>query len=331
MLISIIIPAYNSEKYLENCLKSVARQSYTNFEVIVVNDGSKDKTLDICLTFAENDSRFVIVNKKNEGVSKARNTGIEKAKGDWITFIDSDDTVEIDYLQGLIEHIDDDVDFVFQGVKRFTDDNIFISKTDIINETVKSSSFEKLFNTHQLSLRGTPHSKLYKTKIIQDNNLKFNPTITYNEDMIFILEYVLHCKGNIVFSENINYNYYIHSGSITNSLLTPEEYWKPFSYFKSLIKNDFKIDYKDPKFSVLYNNFKTQLHMFMNAVFVHYPGNEKRFLQLLDREDWQIYRQISKKSTLGRKVFDFFLMNKMYSIARSIAKYSIGDKFKKYE
>lgn len=327
MLISIVIPAYNAEKYIENCLNSVAHQTYTNFEVVVVNDGSKDNTLDICKRFAENDSRFIIENKKNEGVSEARNTGINKASGDWITFIDSDDTVELDYLKGLIEKINDSVVFVFQGVRRLNDGNVFISQTDISNDTVDCNFYEKLFNVHKLSLRGNPVSKLYKTNIIKGNNIKFNSSITYNEDMIFILEYVLHCNKNIVFSDTINYNYYIHSGSITNSLLSPEDYWKPFIYFKSLIKNEFRIDYRDPKFSVLYHNFKTQLHMFMNAVFVLYPRDEKKYLQLLDREDWMIYKTVSKTSSLGRKIFDFFLMNKMLGFARIIAKYSIRKKF----
>lgn len=327
MLISIIIPAYNADRYIRNCLNSIVRQSYTNFEVIIVNDGSKDNTLKICRTFAENDNRFLITNKKNEGVSEARNIGIVKAKGDWITFIDSDDSLEVDYLKELINRIDDTVDFVFQGVKRLTDENIIISQTDIINETVNSNSFNKLFNTHQLSLRGNPVSKLFKSKIIKDNNLKFNSNITYNEDMIFILEYVLFCEGYIVFSDTINYNYYIHSGSITNTLLPPEEYWKPFTYFKSLIKNGFKIDYRDPTFSVLYSNFKILLHMFMNAVFLQYPKNEERYLKLLDHEDWQIYKQVSKTSSIGRKVFDFFMLNKSFTIARIIAKISIGKKF----
>ncbi|UKI46586.1 MAG: glycosyltransferase [Phocaeicola vulgatus] len=103
MKVSIIIPVYNVESYLVPCLQSVSQQSFTDFEVWLIDDGSKDRSAEICDSFVSQDPRFHVVHKQNGGVSTARNLGIEKSEGEWICFIDSDDTVEPHYLQNLYE------------------------------------------------------------------------------------------------------------------------------------------------------------------------------------------------------------------------------------
>lgn len=100
-LISIIVPIYNKEDYLPQCLDSIINQSYTNFEVLLVNDGSTDSSGIICQEYAERDSRFRYIEKENGGVSSARNLGLERSEGAYITFIDSDDWVEFNYLEVL--------------------------------------------------------------------------------------------------------------------------------------------------------------------------------------------------------------------------------------
>ena len=99
--ISIIVPIYNDEKYLKRCIESILKQTYTNIELILINDGSEDKSLEICEEYKKNDNRIIIVNKENEGVSVARNIGIEKATGELISFVDADDYLEITFLQEL--------------------------------------------------------------------------------------------------------------------------------------------------------------------------------------------------------------------------------------
>lgn len=101
-LISIVIPIYNAEKYLEECLNSIKNQTYKNFEVIMVNDGSKDDSETICMNFLRSDSRFRYLKKENAGVSSARNVGLDNVEGDYITFIDADDWVDENYLELLI-------------------------------------------------------------------------------------------------------------------------------------------------------------------------------------------------------------------------------------
>jgi len=101
--ISIIVPIYNSEKYLKRCIESILKQTYTNIELILINDGSEDKSLEICEEYKKNDERIIIVNKENEGVSVARNIGIEKATGELISFVDADDYLEATFLQELLD------------------------------------------------------------------------------------------------------------------------------------------------------------------------------------------------------------------------------------
>lgn len=109
-MISVIVPAYNAEKYIKKCIKSILNQTYSNFEIIIVNDGSTDNTLNIINEF--NDKRIRIINQKNGGVSNAKNTALDIIKGDYVTFVDSDDTIPKDALEILINLMTDDVDFV---------------------------------------------------------------------------------------------------------------------------------------------------------------------------------------------------------------------------
>jgi len=106
MKISIIIPIYNSEKYLSRCLETVINQTYSKLEIILVNDGSRDKSLDICKHYQSKDSRIIIIDKINEGVSVARNTGIEAATGKYIGFVDADDWIEPSMYESMLNNIE---------------------------------------------------------------------------------------------------------------------------------------------------------------------------------------------------------------------------------
>ena len=126
-LVSIIVPVYNAAKYLNRCLNSVVNQTYSNLEIILINDGSTDASLNICKEYAENDKRIILVDKINEGVSIARNTGIKESSGDFIAFLDADDWIAPNYIEQLM--------------KPFENENIDISVCDyqICNEFTSSS------------------------------------------------------------------------------------------------------------------------------------------------------------------------------------------------
>lgn len=324
MKISIIIPVYNAEKYLERCLESLRNQSFTDFEVILINDGSSDSSLSICKKYKAKDQRFILIDKKNEGVSKARNKGISESSGDCICFVDSDDYVDSDYLLQMYYdwNKSENTELVFQGVRRVFK-NGTENTTHIPDIIVSALDKNKLFNVGKISLNGNPVSKLFKSSLVKDHNLFFNEKFTYNEDMIFILEYILLCRNQIVFSSTIHYNYMINTGSLTNKLLQPNAYFEPYVYYKRLFFEDFRINLSDLNFSIIYENFKINLHMFMNSALV----NNIRPADIFDAEDWAIYNKISANGSVVRKFLDFFIKRKMNFIPATIIRLFLIFKF----
>ena len=140
-LISIIIPIYNNEKFISRCLDSIINQTYKKIEIIIVNDGSTDKSLDVISKYEKKDNRIKVINKKNEGVSIARNIGIESSKGDYITFVDADDWLELDAIEKLyIEITEKNVDVVRGNyyINKFISDNANIAKMyELSNKIIK--------------------------------------------------------------------------------------------------------------------------------------------------------------------------------------------------
>ena len=128
-LISIIVPVYNSEKYLEKCISSILNQTYKNIEIIIVDDGSKDKSVEICDNFSKNNKNIKVFHKKNEGVSIARNYGISKAKGDYILFIDSDDTIAKEMIYSLYNNlVDNDADISMCNIIRIDENGEYVDE-----------------------------------------------------------------------------------------------------------------------------------------------------------------------------------------------------------
>lgn len=129
-LITLVIPIYNIENYLGRCLDSVINQTYKDLEIILVNDGSTDNSLEICESYAKEDSRIKIINKNNGGLSSARNVGLDACKGDYVTFIDSDDWVSLDYIEILYKNIiDNNADIsIINAIKVKSQNNDFTLK-----------------------------------------------------------------------------------------------------------------------------------------------------------------------------------------------------------
>lgn len=204
-LVSIIVPVYNSEEYIFNSINSILNQTYKNIEIIIINDGSTDRTNEILNEIALKDKRIVYVNQKNIGVSETRNKGIQLSKGEYITFMDSDDTVEPEYIEKLMEEVlKNEFDIVACG---YTD----ISKYGIVklndfynNNTILSK--DEFINRIFYGVGGTVWGKVFKRNIIIENNIKMKQNIFMCEDMIFVLEYVMKCNKYGSINENL-YNY----------------------------------------------------------------------------------------------------------------------------
>ena len=210
-MISIIIPIYNSERYLARCIDSVLVQTFSDWELILVDDGSKDGSANICRKYEEDDSRIRYVFKDNGGVSSARNRGLRYAQGDYVLFIDSDDSIAENTLERVLDKASEhDFDCIVWGFNQ--NGNLWIPKEE--KDFLDISDFKKDFAVYLNNLLCSPCNKLFKRSLIKE---KFNENITHAEDFIFFLKYLKNCR-NISFIKDALYNYDISVvGSLTHS------------------------------------------------------------------------------------------------------------------
>ena len=224
-LISIIVPIYNTEKYLHECLDSIINQTYANFEVLLVNDGSTDSSGIICQEYVERDSRFRYFEKDNGGVASARNLGLEHSEGTYITFIDSDDWVEQNYLDVLYTALkENDTDVAISTYKRFAQDGVFYLRSysreddEFLNLGTRSrdSFLEILPRLGELDHSFySISSKLIKRKII--GNLLFDEQVSYAEDLNFFFHLYLGVES-VVYVRDYTYIYRTHDASTSQNV-----------------------------------------------------------------------------------------------------------------
>lgn len=216
--VSIIIPVYNTSKYLRQTLDSVLRQTFRDWELIIVDDGSTDDSGSICDEYAGKDQRIKVIHKPNGGVSSARNVGIRAAKGKYITFIDGDDFVESDFLakmhDGMESHQADIVccRVVFDSFRgswrqEAHDSSVYDRKGAIV-QMLRPGTF-----------RGWPWDKLYRKDIIAGRGILFDESLKYCEDEVFVLQYLL-CIDKCVYLPDALYHYVQNENSANNSIYT---------------------------------------------------------------------------------------------------------------
>lgn len=217
-LISVVVPCYNVAKYLEKCVESIVNQSYQNLEIILVDDGAKDSTPELCDKLALTDSRIKVLHKVNGGLSDARNAGFAIARGKYITFFDSDDWIEPDTLKKAYDKmIDNNLDLVVWGYSADfvdADEKVLSNRNCAISGICElGGDTSVLTQKDALGISGYAWNKLYKTDIIKDNNLLFEKGISLVEDILFNSLYF--CKCNKI--EFIDYigNHYIQRNRVT--------------------------------------------------------------------------------------------------------------------
>ena len=191
ILVSIIVPMYNSEKYIERCVKSLISQSYKNIEIVLVDDGSKDKTIEILKIYKDKDSRIKLYKKKNRGASSARNYGLEKCTGDYILFVDADDYIDSNMVQDMVTMVDITANtMVLSG-----NDEIYVDKIEYRNLFVgikdKRNIPRNIVMREIASGRaGLICCKLIPKSIVDKFNIRFDESIKMSEDQLFFLELV---------------------------------------------------------------------------------------------------------------------------------------------
>jgi glycosyltransferase involved in cell wall biosynthesis len=201
-LISVIIPAYNIENYIDDCLESVVFQSYGNLEIIVINDGSTDKTLEKIERFASRDKRMTVVTEKNKGLSEARNKGLRLASGDYIAFVDGDDAIDTNYIKNLYEALkraDADISVCsYNGVRKAVKTETVLLRKEALSD----------FLTQRLGTSAVVWNKLYKREVLK--GLKF-PKDRLHEDNFFTPRALEKAKKVVIIPEKL-YNYRISNG-----------------------------------------------------------------------------------------------------------------------
>ena len=207
--VSVIIPAYNAENTIINLLNDLKKQTYCKnlLEIIIVNDGSKDRTSELCRNFCANNSNFILIDKENGGVSSARNKGLEIATGKFVTFFDSDDRCNKDIIKIMVSTmIKTNADLVCCGILEKNKDtvNIYGSDNDLLFNLGNSDLYVKFFNDYWLPV---VWNKLYKRELIKES---FVEDISYDEDTIFNLQYLKNVK-NIACVKDSLYTYNINS------------------------------------------------------------------------------------------------------------------------
>lgn len=225
-LVSLIVPVYNAEKFLDKCILSMINQTYKNIEVILVNDGSCDGSLNICNKYAGRDSRINVINKDNSGVSGARNKGMKFANGKWICFVDADDYIDIDFVENIVKLAEDNnAEFVISGVREISKNSISEFKHSQVKIISSDDEKEELINAVMCykqdkgkiltpQILGYPFGKLFSKEVL--SNIKFKTDISIREDALFNIE-VINKVGIIIITDLVKYNYILQNNSASIS------------------------------------------------------------------------------------------------------------------
>lgn len=305
--LSIVIPIYNSAKYLERCIESVIAFKSNNIEIILINDGSTDNSERIIEKFQRMDLRIKSIFKENSGCSSSRNLGIEEAKGKYIWFIDSDDSIKRNSIERILQEIDLNPEIIIFGIK----------KLDIKNnreyELIPKYESKNDFIKKEINLFNSPCNKIYKKKIIKDNNINFLENCHMGEDMLFNFKYFSHIDKIKIIKE-VFYQYFLESGvtSTTNKdneiflafdelfkinlkkidLSVIKKYYKIYAiknlYIRVILSNLEKNE-KNRRLQIIQNNLKERKKLF---------GTEYRNLQFI----WRILSVIKKNILFLKKI-----------------------------
>ena len=220
-MISIIVPVYNVEKFLPNCLKSISSQTFVDFEAILVDDGSTDKSGKICDEYAQRDNRFKVYHKQNGGVSSARNYGLDRIQGEWVYFCDADDILFNNALETLVKHINENVDCTMGGYIRVDEQKEILGENKIY-KTFNMSIEETLVDFYHPKFNmfnGFIWNRLFKRSIIEKYHLRFREDIYIKEDGLFLVQYLCCCSQGTYYTTKPIYKYIMHGSSAMNSKL----------------------------------------------------------------------------------------------------------------
>lgn len=327
--ITIIVPCYNSEKFLRKCLDSIIKQTYSNIEIIAIDDGSTDKSLEILNAYSKKDKRIIVISKKNSGVSNTRNIGIKKATGKYIMFADADDYLELDAVESLYIAITENNVNVVRGKfrrqlkhKSYDENSIFkynsMDKQDIICNILRGN-----INCYVWLL-------IINVKVLKKLNIIFNSDLKIMEDTLFYIQLLE--KENIYFYDKVVYNYVDNINSASRSIKNTEKIYIEMLKAEGYIINELK---KNNQWNENLRNIvikKIIINGICNCSWNLYKNKEKKLLDdflkyieeneeiklifsIMDTKDIRLDKRIAIKLIKNKKYKKLFLLYKFkYSI-----------------
>lgn len=340
-MISIIIPIYNTEKYLIRCIDSVLNSSYQDFELILINDGSKDGCTDICKNYLKKDPRIKYFEQKNEGVSVARNRGIEESRGEWIVFVDSDDFISRDFLSTIAEKEYQNYDLLIfdyfrlkKGKEKAVGSSTIFPNLGTFNYGKNDKVFltERTLNAGQLVEKGdtqlcTPWARAYKNSIIRQHSIRFSVGIVIGEDTLFNLEYLQKVESCMYIQKRV-YFYEVHLDSTTHR------------FYKDYLQNNIKFQKQVKAVLENYSVFSFVKNAYYNSILfgmadmliknIFNPHSNRIFIENCklcnEMHSNSLYIEALKYNNkvggLHRRILLFFFKKKCYRIVEMICKFS---------
>lgn len=318
MRLSIIIPIYNAEEYLEKSLKSVQSCNRDDIECIMVNDGSKDGSEVVCRKYAESDSRFLYVYKENGGVSSARNVGLMKARGEWVMFLDADDYLT-EHAWEQIEKLyqQDMADYVAFSYLTLYEDGRTVEQPYSIKEEVSTSMEIAKKLVYASSEMNTCWGKLFRRSMICEHHITFLEDLPIGEDYLFVAEYFGYCKSSLIINQPLLYylqrpDSAMRKYNMTQRLGFMEQlYHYNLGEIRRLADQQLENDFYQYYFRVVTNLF-----------YVYAKGNSKKILKQIYREALQnqvvqeiLIRVESKRlSPIFKKLECFFMRKKWFEL-----------------
>lgn len=310
--ISIIVPVYNTDKYLKRCIDSILSQKHTDFELLLIDDGSTDNSSKICDDYAKKDSRIKVFHSVNRGVSSARNIGLDNARGEWISFIDSDDYVSELYLYNLLSHCDN-ADLIISYAEFVYSDNT--CRRESYSSRIVTNDFDVLFVENDLNWHTSPWSKLFKKTLC--NDLRFIEGMHIGEDLVFLYSYMLRCQVIFV-SSDTDYFYYVDNQSaLTKRVNLLDEELLAYNMVNISVQNLIKAKgITNPKaLSKLGWIIAYYVRRVLNSIY--YDGEDKSFLcrlRCMKSLDIEKYIQYNGHSSNNERIYLFLLRTRMYAI-----------------
>lgn len=317
MKVSVVVPVYNVEKYLKRCLDSIVNQTYKNIEIILINDGSKDNSRDICEEYEKNYENIFLINQDNGGLSAARNTGLKHINGDAVTFVDSDDWLELDAIEYYVDSMKKyNADIVVTNNIRTKNYQEKIPQPDSIKEDVLTQEeyAKKFFKIGGNSIEYYAWSKLYKREIME--GVEF-PVGLFAEDVLGTFRYMKNAQS-IVYSNRVTYNYFINDSGLTAKFgdkdFDLEKIWD------TIVEESEEYDNKNfLKYAVI-NRKRIDFNLLCRIALA---DNKKDNLKKYDKKITELLKSIKENKQL---LLEYLSFSRKVILILFILNYSLGSK-----